>query len=354
MGEMRVKKILFECAGTDIKSNIKALQRLLDQIEFPYKKGATVGLKLHWGEIGNLYFLSEKYAAVIVQWLKKNEVKPFIFDTTLLYSGGRRTGVDSLMTAYEHGYTPQNMGCPVVIGDGIGGMDVVKIKSGFFHFKDTVEVGSIINQAQGFIIFSHFKGHLGSGFGGAIKNLSMGFASRAQKQLMHSDAHPELNRSKCIRCGMCIDICPEKAVSWNENKFPIFDLDKCIGCAHCIAICPVAALKVFWRISHEAFQERLVETAAAVWNVIKNKSILINALINISSECDCMKGKNSIIADDVGFITGYDPFEIDAESLRLIGSEVFDRAHPDIPWRSQFEYAVKIGMADKNILNVIP
>ncbi len=52
----------------------------------------------------------------------------------------------------------------------------------------------VVHQADGFIIFSHFKGHMETGFGGAIKNISMGFASRAQKQRMHADAKPMPHR----------------------------------------------------------------------------------------------------------------------------------------------------------------
>ena len=129
---------------------------------------------------------------------------------TVLYSGGRRTAADSLKTAAEHGFTEDYLGCPILIGDGADGRDVLEIPAGFRHFP-AVQVASVIHKAEGFVIFSHFKGHLESSFGGAIKNLSMGFASRAQKQRMHADAHPVLNPSRCTRCGLCVEVCPAGA-----------------------------------------------------------------------------------------------------------------------------------------------
>ena len=52
-------------------------------------------------------------------WLQEQGVGAFIFDTTVLYSGGRRNGTDALRTAVEHGFTEDYLGCPVVIADGL-------------------------------------------------------------------------------------------------------------------------------------------------------------------------------------------------------------------------------------------
>jgi hypothetical protein len=180
-------------------------------------------------------------------------------------------------------------------------------------------------------------------FGGAIKNISMGFASRAQKQRMHSDYHPVLNKKKCTRCSFCVNICPTKAASIVEPDYPEYDLQKCIGCAQCIAMCPEMALKIFWNSDMTVFQEKLVETAAAVWKKIQAKSIVINALLNITVECDCLPGKHPVISEDSGFIGGYNPAEVDAESLKMIGPDVFEKVHQGIPWQRQFSYAREIG-----------
>ena len=201
---------LFESISGKNKPYIESLRQLLGKFNFPFSSGDNIGIKLHWGERGNKSFLPPDYAKEIAGWLKTLGMKPFVFDTTVLYSGGRRTAGDSLNTAAAHGYTAEFLGCPVIIADGMDGRDVVSIPAGYKHFE-TVQVGSVFDKAQGFVIFSHFKGHMVSLFGGAIKNISMGFASRAQKQRMHSDYHPVLSKKKCTRCGVCVEICPTKA-----------------------------------------------------------------------------------------------------------------------------------------------
>jgi hypothetical protein len=108
-------------------------------------------------------------------------------------------------------------------------------------------------------------------------------------------------------------------------------------------MCPEMALKIFWDSDMMVFQEKLVETAAAVWKKIQEKTIVINALLNITVECDCLPGKHPVISEDSGFIGGYNPVEVDAESLKMIGPDIFEKVHPGIPWQRQFSYAREIG-----------
>ena len=323
-------------------NSIESLRKLLEDLPMPFKTGDRVGIKLHWGEKGNHSFLPPDYAREIATWLKQAGTKPFVFDTTVLYSGGRRTGADSLKTATAHGYTEENLGCPLVIGDGMDGRQVFDIECGYRHFP-TVQAAAILHETDGYVVFSHFKGHMESSFGGAIKNISMGMASRAQKQRMHADAHPILNPKKCTRCGVCSEICPVGAATLPEDGDPVYDLTTCIGCSQCIALCPQAALKVFWDTDIKQFQERLVETAAAIWGQMGSKNIVINALIRIVAECDCMVGKYPVIAEDYGFVGGTHPVEVDEASLKITGAEPFDRAHAGVPWKRQFSYAREIG-----------
>ena len=324
------------------KPYVESLRQLLGQFMSPFTSGDSVGIKLHWGERGNKSYLPPDYAKELAGWLTAQGAKPFVFDTTVLYSGGRRSGADSLKTAADHGYTADFLGCPIIIADGMDGSDVVSIPAGYKHFE-TVQIASVLDKAKGFVIFSHFKGHMVSLFGGAIKNISMGFASRAQKQRMHSDYHPVLEQKKCTRCGICVNICPTKAASVSEPYYPEYDLKECIGCAQCIAMCPELALQIFWNSDMTVFQEKLVETAAAVWKKIQGKTIIINALLNITVECDCLGGENPIIGPDYGFIGGYHPVEVDEESLKTTGTDIFEKAHPGIPWQRQFSYAREIG-----------
>jgi uncharacterized Fe-S center protein len=320
----------------------ETLRRLLARIGNPFAARDTVGIKIHWGERGNRGFLHPRYAREIVRWLLESGMRPFVFDTTVLYSGGRRTAEDSLKTAAEHGFTEEYLGCPIRIGDGLDGRDVVDIACNYRHFT-SVKVAGIIRKTDGYVIFSHFKGHMESAFGGAIKNISMGLASRAQKQRMHADAHPVLIARRCTRCGLCAEVCPTGAAALPPEAEPLYSLERCIGCSQCIALCPQMALKIFWNTDVTVFQERLVETAAALWSVIGEKSLVVNALLNVTAECDCLPGNHAVIADDYGFVGGSHPLAVDEASLRQTGTEPFDRAHPGLPWSRQFSYAREIG-----------
>jgi len=336
------KTVQFQKCSAAHESRLLALKTVLEKTQKPFKSGDSIGIKLHWGERGNENYLSPIYAREIAQWLRACGIKPFVVDTTVLYSGGRRDGQESLNTAAKHGFTEDFLGCEVIIGDGLDGKSIIELPGGFKHFK-TVQTGKVVQDADGFVIFSHFKGHMEAAFGGSIKNTSMGFASRAQKQRMHADAKPKLNQDKCIKCGECVEVCPTGAATMTENNYPVYDLIKCIGCAQCIALCPETALKIRWDTDIKVFQEKLVETAAAVWKVIQNKTVVINALIDIVAECDCLPGNHHKIAKDKGFISSYHPVLADAESIKLIGADPIDQAHPHIPWQRQFEYAKEIG-----------
>jgi uncharacterized Fe-S center protein len=322
-------------------NSAESLRSLLHGLSTPFVAGESIGIKVHWGERGNNDFLPPYYTREIIHWLQDSGAKPFVFDTTVLYSGGRRNGKDSLKTAEEHGFTEDYLGCPVLIGDGMDGRDTFELAGGNRHFP-SIQAAAILRKAEGFVIFSHFKGHMGSSFGGAIKNISMGMASRAQKQRMHADAHPILNPKRCNRCGLCAGICPTGAAVLPSAGDPVYDMKACIGCSQCIALCPQTALKIFWDTDITVFQERLVETAAAIWRVIGPKTVIVNALVRIVAECDCLPGSHPVIAADFGFIGGRHPVAVDEASIRQTGAEPFDRAHAHIPWRRQFSYAHEI------------
>ena len=323
-------------------NSAESLRTLMQGLSHPFSAGESVGIKIHWGERGNKSYLHPRYTREIVRWLAGLGARPFVFDTTVLYSGGRRSGEESLKTAAEHGFTEAYLGCPVQIGDGMDGRDVVEIKGSGRHFP-AVQAAAIVQKADAFVIFSHFKGHMEASFGGAIKNISMGMASRAQKQRMHADAHPVLSSKRCTRCGLCVEVCPTGAAAIPPDGDPVYDLKACIGCAQCIALCPQSALQIFWDTDITVFQEKMVETAAAIWRLIGPKTVIVNALIRIVTECDCLAGDHPVIAEDAGFIAGRHPVSVDEASILRIGAEPFDRAHAHIPWQRQFTYARELG-----------
>jgi uncharacterized Fe-S center protein len=107
------------------------------------------------------------------------------------------------------------------------------------------------------------------------------------------------------------------------------------------------ALRILWGADHAVFQEKLIETAAAVWRAISKKTVLINALIKITAECDCLPGQIDIIAPDVGFLSGTHPVALDADSVSRVGADIITKAHSYLSWQRQFSYAEEIGFDAK-------
>ena len=348
-------------AGTH-KTRAVRLKKALANCDYRWiKKGAVIGIKLHWGEPGNNCFLPPDYARVVAEWLIGREAKPFIFDTTTLYRGARRTALDSLFTAHKHGFDFANTGAPVVIADGFYGRDTISIPTpkNAKHLKK-VQVASLVNHIDGLINLSHFKGHIASGFGGAMKNISMGFASRATKQVIHANVSPKLKREKCTSCGTCIEVCPESAIKIIAD-YPEVDRKKCVGCAECIAMCPSYALQIQWDSTPTEFCEKLVESAGAIMERLTNKALHINVLANIAKECDCMPIEMEPLVADIGILIGLDPVAIDVASCDLVnrasrpGSKksnankpLLDEIYPHLPWRHVLDYAEEIGIGTKN------
>jgi uncharacterized Fe-S center protein len=63
----------------------------------------------------------------------------------------------------------------------------------------------------------------------------------------------------------------------------------------------------------------------------------------VTTDCDCLPGKNPVIAPDAGYVGGYHPVEVDAGSLNIVGRNIISKAHPGIPWQRQFSYTGELG-----------
>ena len=109
-------------------------------------------------------------------------------------------------------------------------------------------------EAEGLVVLSHFKLHELSGFGGALKNLGMGCASRKGKLSMHSNISPKVTEKKCTGCGDCVVHCAQEAISINpETEKAVIDPTKCVGCAECLLVCPYGNIQIQWNESIPVF-----------------------------------------------------------------------------------------------------
>jgi hypothetical protein len=268
------------------KSLIDKLGDLMDAVGLDFiPQDGLVAVKLHMGERGTTAYLRPIYARKAVAKIVQAGGKPFLTDTTTLYRGQRQNAVDYLNLSVANGFGPAAVGAPVIIADGPRSADVVEVRVDLKHFQ-TVKYASAAHQADALVVLSHVKGHLASGFGGAIKNVAMGLGSRSQKQRMHGDVKPKLRKGNlCIACGQCAEICPADAI--RIEKVARFDHEKCIGCAECITTCPVGAIQILWNESTDRLQEKMAETMAGVVKGKQSRVAYFNFLLDITPDCDC-------------------------------------------------------------------
>ena len=96
----------------------------IENIDFNNK---FVAIKMHFGELGNISYLRPNYAKAIVDLVKELGGKPYLTDCNTMYPGSRKNGIEHLYCAWENGFTPMTVGCPVIIGDGIKGTDDIAV-----------------------------------------------------------------------------------------------------------------------------------------------------------------------------------------------------------------------------------
>ncbi|HPH40786.1 MAG TPA: DUF362 domain-containing protein, partial [Candidatus Fermentibacter daniensis] len=200
-----------------------------------------------------------------------------------------------------------------------------------------------------------------TGFGGAIKNLGMGCASRGGKLYQHSSVKPVVRTQKCVSCGLCAAHCPAGAISLSDGPASISDA-LCIGCGECIQRCPEGAVGVNWNQDQEVFVRRMVEYAIAAVSVTRI-DVFVNFLTKISGDCDCLDDQGGLLVDDIGILASTDPVSLDQACLDLVtgavsaegspaagagvGVDKFRAFRPDIDGTLQLETAQMLGLGSR-------
>jgi uncharacterized protein len=354
----------------DMKASFKEnlvtkLGRLMESAgvaEIVHKRD-LVALKLHFGEMGNTAFVRPPFLRKIVGTVKDLGAKPFLTDANTLYTGSRTDAVSHLETATFNGFAYSGVDAPIVIADGLKGKSETPVVVDLNHFKQ-VYIGSAIVDADALISVAHFKGHELAGFGGTLKNLGMGCASRKGKLAQHSKLGPNVKRKKCIGCGDCCGHCSQGAISVSEKKARI-DPELCIGCGECIPVCPQEAIQIRWARSIPLFMEKMVEYTLGVLQGKEARSLFINFLTDISPACDCVPYNDAPMVRDIGILASRDPVAIDMASADLVngeealagsvlkenrgaGDDKFRAVYPRVDWGFQFEYAEKLGLGSRD------
>ena len=354
---MERSKVYFTNFHTNMRENLQQkLSRLLltagmDKLPL---EGKYVAIKLHFGEPGNLAYLRPNYARTVVDLVKQLGGKPFLTDCNTLYVGGRKNALDHLESAYQNGFNPYNVGCHLLIADGLKGTDDVDVPVDG-EYVTSAKIGRALMDADVVISLTHFKGHDSTGFGGAIKNLGMGGGSRAGKMEMHSAGKPFFDEKTCIGCGSCAKACAHGAPILEGRKMHI-DWAKCLGCGRCIGACPVDAIQPANDESNIILNCKMAEYTKAI---LQNRpSFHISLVMDVSPVCDCYGLNDVPIIPDVGMFASFDPVALDQACVdacnkmprntevefRGAGDDLFTALHTETDWRYQISHGKKIGL----------
>ncbi len=304
-----------------------------------------IPLKVHFGEKGNRTWLPAEIYNGVIGFLKERDIGSEFIETTVLYGGERFTAEKHTKLALSHGFTQ----LPIVIADGKSGEDSVSVPVSLKHFQYCAIARKLAESPQT-IVLAHFKGHGLAGFGGAIKQLSMGFAAQGGKLAMHMSVKPTIRNHglfwTCKHCKLCMTRCRHGAIHVEDKKSWI-DHEKCVGCGACFSICPHHAVSIFtWDgicnalFRKNLFREKLVEYAYASHH--EHHNIYISFVLNVTAGCDCEPRPMKPVVPDIGVFASLDPVAIDSACWDAVAN-----AGVKFKGVEQLDYAESIGLGTR-------
>ena len=325
-------------------------------------EGDLTAVKIHFGEKGNHTYLRPVFARRVVEEIKKMGGMPFLTDSSTLYPGQRKEAVSALVCGIENGFDYSCVGAPLIISDGLRGVTETEVAIDGELLKKTY-IGTEIVEADAIVTMTHFKCHELTGFGGAIKNIGMGCASRKGKLVQHSTVAPVVAAKVCVGCGICPRSCAHDAIVITDGK-AIIDPHKCAGCSRCITVCPVKAINIQWNAAADMVMRKMAEYAKGALTGKDGKAIYINFITQVSPACDCYGHSDAPIVNDIGICASTDPVAIDQACADLVngargnedtalktghepGGDKFRGCWPEIPWEVQLEHGEKIGLGSR-------
>ena len=331
-------------------------------------EGQFVAIKIHFGELGNVSYLRPNYARAVVDVVKELGGKPFLTDCNTLYPGSRKNALEHLYCAWENGFTPLTVGCPILIGDGLKGTDDIEVPVQGGEYVKKAKIGRAVMDADVIISLTHFKGHEATGFGGALKNLGMGCGSRAGKKEQHNNGKAYVQQELCRGCRRCMWECANDGLVFDAEKRKMHvDKEHCVGCGRCVGACNFDAIDFEDPNSNQMLNYRIAEYAKAV--VDGRPQFHISMVMDISPNCDCHEENDAPILPDVGMFASFDPLALDqacvdaclkceplpnsqlGEHLRDPHFEDhhdhFTNSTPESEWQSCLSHAEKIGLGTR-------
>ena len=217
---------------------------------------APVAIKLHSGERGNQHYLKPEFFKPVI-----DEIKGTVVECNTAYDGSRDTDLTPLHLIKDHGWDKY---FDFDLMDLNGSQIELDIPNGLQIKKNYV--GGHIKNYNSMLVLSHFKGHPMGGFGGALKQLSIGCASSYGKAYIHGAG----------------------------------EVDK------------------IWSQDHDRFLESMADAASSVVKYFNGNMIFVNVMKNMSVDCDCCAVAEDPCIDDIGILASLDPIAIDQACIDLI------------------------------------
>jgi uncharacterized Fe-S center protein len=244
------------------------------------------------------------------------------------------------------------------------------------HFQQAF-IAADIAEADLLVSINHLKGHELAGFGGALKNIGMGAASKQGKMQQHVTTGPQVDSAACKGCGACVGICAAQALALVEtlalagNPNPekprqtiVLDQARCVGCGACFLACKHGGLTINWQTDVQGFLERMMEYAAALLLSRPKPSLHITFVTSVTPDCDCMGFSDAPICPDIGVLASLDPVAIDQAGIDLVnraeplwpshlpkdlkaGQDKFLALRPGMPPAMGLDYAEALGLGSR-------
>lgn len=237
---------------------------LINMYELLGKKlEGNIAVKLHSGEEGNQNYLKPEFLRLIIDY-----VQGTVVECNTAYEGERNTTEKHLKTIEKHGW---NKYFDVDLLDAEGPDLVLPVKNGKYLKENYV--GKNLANYDSMLVISHFKGHPMGGYGGALKQLSIGCASSEGKAWIHSAGTNK-----------------DQYTLWNNLP------------------------------EQDAFLESMAEAASSVVDYFKGNIVFINIMANMSVDCDCCAEAEDPCLEDMGILISLDPVAIDQACIDIVNN----------------------------------
>mgnify|MGYP003307929588 CR=1 FL=1 len=223
------------------------------------KLSGNIAVKLHSGEDGNKNYLKPEFVKDLVEYLNATVV-----ECNTAYDGARNTTEKHNKLMEKHGW---NKYFNVDILDSESD-EILEIENGKNIKKNYV--GSKMKNYDSILVLSHFKGHPMGGYGGAIKNISIGLASAKGKRYIHTNGKED------------------------------------------------AKYDDLFTANHDMFLESMADAAKSIMDLYKNKIACINVMVNMSVDCDCCATAKDPCMNDIGILASLDPVALDQACIDLV------------------------------------